>query len=299
MITKSENFSTIYESLLHECLFNFKHETSPRGMKIRELLHIQFELTNPLSCLYSNTRRSTQEKYVAGELLWYFSGKNDAEFICNYSKFWDQIKNHDGTCNSSYGYMLFKNPTLAYYSPEDPERFRSDRLPKEITQWHWALNSLKKDKDTRQAVIFFNQPNYQYNGNKDFPCTIYGSFEIRDNKLNLSIKMRSNDVVLGLQADIVFFVTLLQHMHFHLKETYPELEIGSYYHYMDSLHIYERHYTLVEEMLKDEFTDVSLLTLTQPLIDIDAKPTDFMNSLIESWEVNKIAPQLSINEIIC
>jgi thymidylate synthase len=185
------------------------------------------------------------------------------------------------------------------YDPNDPNRFRSDIPPQYITQWEWAYNSLIKDKDTRQAIFFFNQPQYQYYGNKDFPCTIYGIFEIRDNKLNLSIKMRSNDLILGLQADIVFFVTLLQHMHFFLKETYPDLQIGSYYHYVDSLHIYERHYDLVSDMLQHDFKSQELQTLTKPLINLNGTPSDDILKMIQSWDEKRIAPELSLNEIIC
>ncbi len=281
MFIKDNTFAGIYQQLLDKCLNDPHHQAAPRGMKIKELLHTQFELTDPLSCIYANDRRSTQMRYVMGETLWYFSGRNDVEFISNYSKFWEQIKNNDNTCNSAYGYMIFST-------------LNSKTLK---TQWMWAIDSLLKDKDTRQAIIFFNQPIYQHS-TKDFPCTVYGTFEIRDNKLNLSIKMRSNDLILGLQADIVFFVALLQHMHFHLKKTYLDLEIGSYYHYVDSLHIYERHFDLVGEMLNENFKPISLNVLSKSLINNDGLPSDYLKELMLPWTRDNFTPEYSIFDII-
>jgi len=275
---KDSSFAFIYKSLLDRTLNDPQFEASPRGMKIKELTHIQFELTDPLSCMYTNDRRSTQFSYVSGELLWYYYGLNGADFISNYSKFWTQIQNEDNIVNSAYGYMLFKRDKKS--------------------QWSWTYDSLVADKDTRQAILFFNTPSYQYIGNKDFPCTVYSSFDIRDNKLNFSVKMRSNDLILGLQADIVFFVTLQQHMLLQLQDVYPDLEMGSYYHYVDSLHIYERHFELVDNMLKDPFIEVKLNTLTEPLIGNTGESLPKINDFMQPWLKDKSIIKLLINEII-
>jgi thymidylate synthase len=51
---------------------------------------------------------------------------------------------------------------------------------------------LLNDKDSRQAVINFNQPKHKQKEVKDFPCTETLTFLIRDNKLEVINKMRSN-----------------------------------------------------------------------------------------------------------
>jgi thymidylate synthase len=233
---KSHNFANIYKKILTDLINQPEFISSPRNLKINEILNVSLEITNPLNSMYDNERRSTQYKYVAAELVWYFNAVNTLNFITKYAKFWEFITNKDNTVNSAYGYCIFK-----------PE------LNNNLSQYDWVINQLKTDKDTRQAIMHFNKPEHQYEGNKDFVCTMYANFHIRNNKLYMSVKMRSNDVVLGLPTDIAFFSILQQHVLLDLQTTYHELILGSYVHQVDSLHLYDRNYELVKDMLKSEF----------------------------------------------
>jgi thymidylate synthase len=117
------------------------------------------------------------------------------------------------------------------------------------TPWDWAKQSLIADRDTRQALLRFSLPEHQWIGNKDQTCTLHGLFLIRDNKLNLTITMRSNDLTLGLVYDLPWFVGLLHRMKDELQETYPGLGVGTYTHYVHSLHIYDRDQEKILKML--------------------------------------------------
>jgi len=57
--------------------------------------------------------------------------------------------------------------------------------------------------------------------------------------------------------------------------------MGSYTHIVHSLHIYERHFELVKEMLGYPFSHMSYPLLKKNLITIKGHPTDKMN-LLES-----------------
>jgi thymidylate synthase len=116
--------------------------------------------------------------------------------------------------------------------------------------------------------MFFNQPKFQFEGNKDFVCTMYANFFIRNNKLNMKIQMRSNDIFYGLTFDAPFFSFLHQSVYLILKDQYSDLELGVYHHFADNIHFYERHFELAEEIksnrisseghtfeLKDKFID--------------------------------------------
>jgi thymidylate synthase len=151
-----------------------------------------------------------------------------------------------------------------------------------MTQYAWAYNSLVNDKDSRQAVIHFNLPTHQYDGNKDFVCTMYGIFQIRNNKLNFTISMRSNDAILGLPTDVAFFCTLQQQMLVHLKPTYPELELGEYTHIANSLHIYENNFKVVEEMLNEDFTQEEMPIVKESLINKNGSPAFALNNLLNN-----------------
>lgn len=261
-VYKGKTFAEVYKKSLEDLYRNPEYETNPRGMKIKENLGVILEIEDPRSCMYNNTRRSSQFRYIAGEMLWYFLGKNDVEYISKFSKFWENLKNEDGTANSAYGHLIFNMKN------EDG-----------LSQYDWAITSLIKDKDSRQAVMHFNRPRHQYLSNKDFVCTMYAVFHIRDNKLHLKVYMRSNDAILGTPTDVAFFCTLQQQALNHLKEAYPDLELGTYTHCDDSYHIYERHFDLVKEMIQTDFMPVSFPKLELDFIEIDGTPTDSLIKL--------------------
>lgn len=232
------SFAQVYQQLLRKLLYEPEFVSAPRGQQIHEFKDHTLIITDPWQCYFNNERRSTKYDYVFAELLWYLSGDNSKDFIEKHASMWNRIANPDDeTLNSAYGYLIFKDR----YSFNDP------------TQWQWAVESLKTDKDTRQAVMHFNRPQHQFSGNKDFVCTMYANFLIRDNRLHLTVHMRSNDVVLGLPTDIPFFCMLQLNMHHILKKTYPDLKLGEYTHIVNSLHMYERNANLVEDMLRYPF----------------------------------------------
>jgi thymidylate synthase len=198
----------VYKDILIDLYYKPEFNSKPRNQSIKEKLNCSIEINNPTYGLYRNERRSSMYKYIAAELVWYFSGDNKLEFIEKYAKFWETIKNEDDTLNSAYGNLIFKE--LNEYG---------------LTQWEWATSSLLKDKDTRQAILHFNNSSHQYSTNKDVVCTMYGIFHIRNNKLEFTLHMRSNDVILGLPTDMAFFTLLHQQMHSYLKKEY-KIEIS-------------------------------------------------------------------------
>ena len=249
-IYDGETFADAYATALNDVFHNPEYVTSPRGMKIYEVTNAALVIQDPRYSLYENERRSSQFKYIAGELVWYFTGRKDTEFITKFAKFWEQIANKDGSVNSAYGNLIFNEYNDHYYN-----------------QYMWALESLIKDKDSRQAILHFNKPSHQWNGNKDFVCTLNGVFQIRDNKLNFTIDMRSNDLILGTATDVAFFCLLQEQMYQHLRPHYPDLEMGTYTHIAHSLHIYERHFDLIDEMLMHPFEPMSFPEMREFFID--------------------------------
>lgn len=272
-VYKGETFADVYKTALKDVLNNPQYESSPRDMSIKEVTGASLIIQDPECCLYENKRRSSQFKYIAAELLWYFSGRDDADFISRFAKFWETLKNDDGTVNSAYGNLIFNEFNDEGYN-----------------QWYWAYESLVNDKDSRQAVLHFNTPKHQFFGNKDFVCTLYGIFQIRNNRLNFTVHMRSNDLILGTPTDIAFFCLLQQQMLRLLLPIYPNLKLGTYTHNTDSLHIYERHFQLVNEMLSEVF-----IPLTYPQLDIDLVNINGASAKIVDEMINKIENENILN----
>lgn len=264
LIFKGQSFADCYrDSLSH--LYENGENNEARGTTSKELLNVALVVEDPTQCLYKNAARSSQKKYIAAEFLWYYTGRNDVKFISNWAKFWESIQNDDGTANSAYGHLIFNLKNSAG-----------------ISQYSWALQSLIEDRNTRQAVMHFNMPIHQYTGNKDFVCTMYANCHIRNNKFHMSVFMRSNDAVWGTPTDVAFFCSLQMQMYSHLKQFYPELELGTYTHVANSYHIYDKHYELTEKMLATEFKSEKLLPVIGDLIDIYGVPSKNLMTLIQS-----------------
>ena len=195
----------------------------PRGLKVKESILSSF-MVDPTQPIANFENRKFNWKYLAGELAWYLNKDRDVDFIGSFSNFWATLTNPDSNeINSNYGSLVFNKE-----------------------QFGWVIDSLVADKNSRQAIMFFNQPKFQFKENKDFVCTMYANFFIRNNVLNMKVQMRSNDIFYGLTFDAPFFAFLLQSIHIKLLETYPDLKLGVYYHFADNLHFYERHFGLAD-----------------------------------------------------
>ena len=221
-------------------------ESAPRGLRVREL-ELEHLVIDPNFPLTDFETRPFNFTYLMGELAWYLTRDNHIEFIQNFSSFWDKIADQGGHVNSNYGKLLFGD------------------------QLQWALDSLKRDPNTRQAISFVNQPKFQYEGNKDFVCTMYLNFWIRDNKLNMKVQMRSNDIFYGFSYDAPFFAFVQQTMWHWLRETYPDLELGMYHHFADNIHYYERHFNIAEQILAENPTRLPYwFHLREPLFNLNS-----------------------------
>lgn len=251
-IITGKSFSYVYKHML-DCLLNdYDYVSSSKTKETREILDFIVTIEDPTSNLFSCTAREFPLKYLAGELVWYFTGRNDAEFISRYSKFWNKLSDDHGNLNSAYGYLLFKKPISQL---------------NQNNQWSWALNSLMNDKETRQAIIRFNDNDHQYPGNKDFVCTLIGHFFIRNDKLHMTTHMRSSDIIRGITFDWPFFSLLQQQMKSHLKNIYPNIQLGYNRLILGSSHIYSEHYELAENMLDSGIFEMALPTLEEDLIN--------------------------------
>jgi thymidylate synthase len=240
-----QNFSKVFQNIISDIKLDGKVST-PRDLEVVELMYGGYKV-NPIEPIANFNDREFNFKYFAGELVWYLNKETDVNYINQFSGFWKNITN-PGTneINSNYGSLLFGE------------------------QLQWVLNTLKSDKNSRQAIAFLNQPKYQVKGNKDFVCTMYLNFSIRDNMLDMKVQMRSNDIFYGLTFDAPFFALVQQHVHMWLKSTYPELELGIYHHYSDNIHFYQRHYELAEKIVMDHpHVNQYNMNLITPLFNIE------------------------------
>lgn len=211
---------------------------APRDQSTRELRNVTVVISNPAFksiTTKDEERNITMLSYMHRELSLYNKGVlSAADWRDKASKFWWELRNPDDTINSNYGY-------LTNFEYDAPGVWQSDTG---ISQWQWAYKALINDDATRQAVMHFNRPRHQWQGNKDFPCTMHSSFHIRDDKLHYTVVMRSQDLIKGFPYDVPFFIWQQ-----HLMASMVEKSVGEFTLMVHSFHVYERDIEIVRRML--------------------------------------------------
>lgn len=240
---EGETFDDIYHNVLKNVILHPQYICSPRGSNIKENIGVTLKLNNPRARLITAPNRAANYGFGVGEFLWYWQGKQDLETMVYYNKRMKQFSGDGHTLNSAYGWRMRK----AW----------PGRGEQNMTQWEVAKKTLLDDPDSRRAVLLINSPYDQFEavtrGSKDVPCTLSLQFFIRNNRLELHAHMRSNDVLWGLTYDLFSFTLFQECMLLELRQQtqFQDLELGSYYHTAGSLHVYETHYKLAEDIMRD------------------------------------------------
>ena len=177
-----------------------------------------------LDCEYISLKTGkTNLTYLAAELLWYWSARNDVEFIGKFAKLWKALSDDGVTNNSAYGYILQKKHGF--------------------NQIEKIIELLKYDPYSRRAVININVPNEKVIETKDEPCTVCLDYQIRNGKLHCTCVMRSNDMNFGLRNDLGFFISLQKYIAKRLG-----VPVGTYTHFAMSIHFYDRDFKFVKDV---------------------------------------------------
>jgi len=198
---------------------------SPRGQKTLEIENA-VTVFQPYERFANFPSRKLSLNYVREELLWYLKGDREDLSICDSAKLWREMIT-DGKINSNYGHAIFRQKQLDY-----------------------AVDCLTKDPDSRRALIVILDREHLYPENKDVPCTVSLSFRIRDDKLCATAHMRSADAIYGTGNDIPFFSFVQECVLTYLNSRFTvPFGMGTLTLFAESLHVYEKHWQMLEKLL--------------------------------------------------
>lgn len=203
---------------------------SPGGDLTKEIVNANLELRIPCRCVLTNPVRTQNKRYLERELQWYLLGTKEVGYIKEYAAKWGEIANADGSVNSAYGWQIFSQET-----------------PSGGSQFDYIVKELRNDLSSRRAVININQIIHKCN-TKDVPCTLTIQFLVRKNCLVQIATMRSTDFVWGLCNDVPFFAMLQMKIGNELLDKHPSLLLGSLFLNTGSLHVYERHFEVIDKL---------------------------------------------------
>lgn len=223
-------------------LLKYGNEVSPRDKKTLELYPCHISILNPSNSIVIHPLREMRYDFLIMEPLWILSG-DEEPWIINY------LKNMDRFTNIVDG----RKRLMGGYGPRIRHHFGFDQL-------QYVIDTLNKDRDTRQAIITISDPTVDHNGYNDFPCTQSLHFLVRNDRLNLITTMRSNDWWLGAVYDFFLFNLLL-----HIVSSITKIPVGTYFHNATSFHVYETHFgklKMIVENPKAKITDINIPSLS-------------------------------------
>ena len=180
----------------------------------KALFNVGFYILNPLDNTITNKERKWNLEYARAEWQWYLSGdRNITKLGKIYGKIppiWIKMADDEGNVNSNYGHQWQRKRQLDA-----------------------VVRKLKMDKDTRQACVSIYDGKEMYKYDNDTPCTYAVQFTIVNNKLDMCVTMRSNDLWYGFCNDQYQFSMLQQ-----LVASRLDIPVGVYYHFAHNMHLY-------------------------------------------------------------
>jgi len=253
-----------------------------RGFNCIELPEpFMFKLKNPTSRLVTIEERKWNPILPYAESLWLAVGRNDLEFIGHYLKNMRNFSDDGFFMRGGYGPRLRKYSGVNNdYKIRNPYEIDISSLTNsEVDQFNYICKTFDKDINTRQAIVSIGDPPkdcFEKSGclkkTKDFPCTRLLHFQKHptEDRLNLTVYMRSNDFMWGASAVNIFNYTYIQEYFAQILN----LKIGEYFHIANNFHFYEEHSKLVEEISKANIDEDSVFEYAKSfksLSEFDAK----------------------------
>lgn len=205
--------------LLVNCLYNQYFVNDKSGVKVIETCE-SFDADE--SAIFGKPN----EGYIMREIAWYSSmSRNVHDIPGKVPDIWLKVASRNGIINSNYGWCIF--------SPENGRQFQH------------VLEELKENPESRRAIMIYTRPSmwkeYNTDGMSDFMCTNSVQYMIRNGVLNAHVNMRSNDAIFGYRNDWAWQKYVLTLLGYAL-----EVPVGRIYWTAASLHVYERHFWMVD-----------------------------------------------------
>lgn len=228
----------------------------------------------PAECVNMCPERDANPFFHFMEMLWFLEARRDVKFITRYLPRMKEYSDDGVIFNAHYGYNIRR-------------RWGLDQL-------HGAIDELKRNPNTRQAVVqIWNQADLFNRVTVDKACNTHLVFRIVDGRLNMTVYNRSNDaiwggvtganitnlyvfqayVAAGIQAPVGVQYVVSNNLHLYLDNPKTQLMIDKYV---------GKEPTAVQYLTEDPYTRLQPTALLAPGEDIcifDYELSLFMNEL--------------------
>jgi len=202
------------------------------------------------------TLRNTAIKTGIKEIFWIYQHQSNSLDVARKLgiNWWDDWDIGDGTIGQRYGATV--------------KRYRLiDKL----------LYSLKNDPFSRRHIMDLYQESDLLETEGLFPCAYKTSWSVRkvggEYYLDMTLDQRSNDYIVAGYINKIQYVALQMMIANHLG-----YKVGKFCHMIQNLHVYDRHFDAVDELLNRKALDIN------PIIVLNNN-LDFYNTSISDFEI--------------
>jgi thymidylate synthase len=243
-----------------------------RGMRVKHVRDVAIVLRADQPVITNFKARKFNLNYAKQEWLWYLRADKFDDSIQEHAKAWEKLKQGDGSFFSNYGQYIFSPPAAE----------GEDREP---SQFDYVIETLLEDPGSRRASMVLLQRNHLFADNKDVVCTYAINFGIDNGYLEMTVMMRSNDVIFGFTNDAFCFWNLYLFVYTVLRKRMPDLKVGSYTHFANSMHAYEKHFGMLNEICVDARNGTGYTPIQLPAPTFE-EVVDFLNKRDGDGQLN-------------
>ena len=202
------------------------YEVTVRGSLTRELTARTFRIVHPTQRYISVQGRLNSVVATVAETVWVLAGRSDLDFLKRYLPRAREFSDDGTTWRAGYG------PRLRNWQGAD--------------QLRQVVELLRADPASRRAVISLFDLAADFTDSRDVPCNNWIHFVQRNNRLDMSIAVRSNDVIWGFSGINTFEWSVLHEV----VARAIGAQVGSQHWLVSSMHLYERHFDRAATVLQ-------------------------------------------------
>lgn len=261
LIIRAENVNDAYDQAMYRIGMEGVQMGSRNGAVRKFPTPVVTEYKFPYERVLFDSDRDANPFFHLFESIWMLGGRNDVEFLQKFNSTIGQFSDDGLTLHGAYGHR-WRN------------HFDHDQID-------GVIKALVGDPNTRRAVLAmwdpYIDPPVAAAGGKDVPCNTHVYFNVRpDNKLDMTVCNRSNDMVWGCYGANAVHMSVL---HEYVASAVGR-PMGFYYQVSNDLHIYEKHWNLIKGAKSDEISPYDVIGDHVPLVADDETISMF------DWDVN-------------
>lgn len=213
----------------------------------------------------ASTFRPLALRSCINEILWIYQKLSTYTSDLS-SSVWDSWTMEDGTIGKSYGYQI--GHSIYEYS----------------SQIEYVLNEIQNNPSSRR--IMMNMFNASESKDKALlECAYATHFTVKDGKLNMTLILRSNDLCVAGNWNVAQYAILT-----HMIAIHCGLEVGILSHYIQDLHIYNKHEDIALDL-------VSRKSHKAPVLWINPDKKDFFSFTEDDFKLINYKKGKQINNI--